>query len=352
MKLLSLNGIFLIAALHSIVNITSCQQAPDQKTEFAPDTVRVVSVRYFPVTGDRIDIQQTGDWGETLSFTRHKVDSVSSALQSALSEGTRYHGYSDPKAQPSLKYDVIYEYEFLEALPTFEQDDLDTPMTDYRTIMERIDAERWVQTKNAKEFWIWAYHGGVVRLWESNMSGPHADISNSDRISIDLPIFSTTYTVYHYNYQRGTAEAMENHMHQLEAVLNYFDGRDDAAYDEWRELLFWGKFVGSDSTHRLLAPYRAGWSHYPPNAAKDYEWSNASVVMSDIRNWNPDSVGLTSEISCEQWSCDHLKWFIFWTQNIPGRSSGLSYRGRPLRNWWTFLTDVDSAFSQNWRLWE
>ncbi len=70
-----------------------------------------------------------------------------------------------------------------------------------------------------KEVWIWGYHGGVLDLWESNMASPFGAISNSNRDPNDLPVLKSTYTVYHYNYQRGASEAVEDHMHQFEAVL-------------------------------------------------------------------------------------------------------------------------------------
>ena len=97
------------------------------------------------------------------------------------------------------------------------------PMTDYHAIMQRIDARMWVTQRGVKEIWLWGYHGGVVDLWESNMAGPWGDISNSDRDPADLPVFDRTYTLYHYNYQRGPSEAVEDHMHQIEAVLRQLD---------------------------------------------------------------------------------------------------------------------------------
>jgi hypothetical protein len=30
-------------------------------------------------------------------------------------------------------------------------------------------------------------------------------------------------------------------------------------------------------------------------------------------------------------------------QNLPGANNDLTYRGRPLSNWWTFIGDFDEA---------
>jgi len=118
---------------------------------------------------------------------------------------------------------------------------------------------------------VWGYHGGVVGLWESNMAGPYGDISNSDRRLDDLPVLSRTYTVYHYNYQRGASEAVEDHVHQIEALLRTVDGH-----------LFWDLFVGGDKGKRC------GWAHYPPNGRADYDWANPATALTDIESWKPE----------------------------------------------------------------
>ncbi|MFC1563858.1 hypothetical protein ACFL6G_02925 [candidate division KSB1 bacterium] len=309
-----------------------------------PYLIPVLIVKYYPVNGSRIDINVTGDWGVSLSRTRGKVDGTILGVISALEEGSKYHGYKDVDAVQSLEYRIVGDYEFLEPLPTYSKQGHNAPMTDYNEIINRINGREWVEEKGVKEIWIWAYHGGKVDLWESNMAGSFGDISNSDRDPNDLPVYNNTYTVYHYNYQRDVSEAVENHMHQLEAVLNFVDGRDATAADKWSDLLYWGKFVGSDRSHRIIEP-RAGWSHYPPNAERDYDWANKTYVMSDIENWNPQGTGEKVRINCERWDSSSLKWFIYWMQNHPGKDNGLEFQDEKLTNWWMFIGDFDNAMS-------
>ena len=83
-----------------------------------PFHVRVVVVKYFPVAGENIDISKTGDWGIGLDRTRRKVDSITTGLVQFLSDASRYHGYNVPDAPPSVVYEVVGTYEFLEPLPT------------------------------------------------------------------------------------------------------------------------------------------------------------------------------------------------------------------------------------------
>ena len=198
-------------------------------------------------------------------------------------------------------------------------------MTDYATIADRISLRDWVEEAGVKEVWLWGYHGGVVDLWESNMAGPYGDISNSDRDPSDLPVYDRTYTVYHYNYGRGASEAVENHMHQVEALLRHVDSD-----------LFWDRFVGKPGAGRC------GWAHYPPNGRRDYDWANANVVETDIEDWTPTG-GPRRRLNCERWRGDSLTWFMYWMENLPGRGNSLVYRGRPLSNWWTFVGDWDGA---------
>jgi hypothetical protein len=339
-----------VLAIAAIVGLGAGCSAAARGGAAGPWEIPVVVVKYFPVKGDRIDQSVTGDWGDTLEATQAKTERQTQEVVAALTEGSRYHGYKDPQAKPSLKFTVLKTYEFLAPLPTRPKTGAGAPLTDYNKIMEDINIKDWVEGKGVKEVWIWGYHGGVVGLWESNMASEFGDISNSSRDPKDLPILKNTYTVYHYNYQRGASEATEDHMHQLEAVLNFVDGRDRTPPDEWPSLLFWGKFVGSDKSHKIVRP-GCGWSHYPPNAVGDYDWGNKRFVDSDIEDWKPDGSGKKQPINCEKWGGHSLKWFVYWMQSIPGAGSGLTCNGKPLENWWRFIGDFDDAMKSRAKLW-
>lgn len=289
-------------------------------------TIPVLVVSYFPVRGERIDAAVTGDVHAPLDAIRQHTQRTTAEVVRALETGSTYHGYRDRAANPCLRYEIVDSLEFREALPTWRKPGHRAPMTDYNAIMKRIDIRDWVMERGVQEVWLWGYHGGVIDLWESNMAGPFGDISNSDRDPADLPVPERTYTVYHYNYQRGTSEAVEDHMHQIEAVLRQVNKR-----------LFWDTFVGRPGA------WRCGWAHCPPNAAHDYDWANRRTVWSDIEDWQPDRVGRRQRINCTRWNCDSLTWFIYWMQNLPGADNGLTYRGRPLTNWWAFIGDFDAA---------
>jgi hypothetical protein len=191
-----------------------------------------------------------------------------------------------------------------------------------------------VEDKGIKEVWIWGYHSKELAPWESNMAGPYGDVSNSDRDQADLPVLKKTYTVYHYNYERGTSEAVHDHIHQIEAIMRR-NGRP-----------LWQVFEGKQGA------WRAGNCHCPPNAESDYDWSNKRFVESDIEDWKPEGFGQMQKINCDKWDGDGLKWFIYWMRSMPGAGNGLTYEGKKLTNWWIYVGDYDLAVSQAVGLYE
>lgn len=307
-----------------------------------PFTIPVLVIRYLPVRGDRVDIDVTGTVGGLVDEVRqHTVDATAQVID-ALQRGSAYHAYKDPGVQPCLRYDVVGTIEFLEPLPTYHKPDHQAPMTDYTAIMERVDIRQWVEGQGVEEVWLWGYHGGRVDLWESNMAGPYGDVSNSDCDPHDLPVLSKTYTLYHYNYERGASEAVENHIHQFESLFNHLDGRHYAPPERWPEMLFWGRFVGSDDTFTIVHP-GCGWAHYPPNGEQDYDWDNTRYVWTDIEDWHPDGSGEKQRMNCTRWNCNSLDWFVYWMQSLPGKDNGLTFGGRSLTNWWAFVGDFDAC---------
>jgi hypothetical protein len=325
------------------------RQVYQTDTPNLPIEIPILVVKYFPVSGSNIDIAITGDVGAPLATIRqHTIDTTSGVID-ALENGRRYHFYKDANAPKIVTYRVVDTLEFLEALPTFTKAGHSTPMTDYNAIMTRVGGQHYVEDLGVKEIWLFAYHGGMVDLWESNMAGPYGDVSNSDRDPSDLPVFNHTYTFYHYNYGRGVSECVEDHVHQTEAVLNYIDGREMTPTAQWPTLLFWGKFVGSDVTGKIVNP-GCGWAHYPPNGTSDYDWANPANVSTDIEDWKPDGTGSRLTLNSSKWGGNSLNWLKYWMQNVPGYGNTLNHLGKNLDNWWLFIADWDDQRAQRRKL--
>jgi hypothetical protein len=93
--------------------------------------IPVLVIKYFPVRGDLINVEVTGDVGAPLEQMRQKTDEMTRELLFALQQGSRYHGYKNRKAPPSLVYTVARTDEFLEPLPTIPRPGEKVPLTDY-----------------------------------------------------------------------------------------------------------------------------------------------------------------------------------------------------------------------------
>lgn len=274
-----------------------------------------------------------------LQAAKDKVGMLNSQTLDAMNAGSKYRGYKYPDVEPSLNYFVYDKIEFeTEEGMTLKYGEL---FRDYNSILKKVNICDYVN-RGVKEVWLWDYCT-QLKGWESNMAGPYGDISNSDRDPNDMPICSSTYTLYDYNYGREVQEAVEDHGHQIEAVLSYADS-----------YLFWEKFV-SPYGNRQPAVNRCGNVHSPPNTKADYDWLNISLAASDCEDWKPDELGQVKIINCRTWSKSedcitsreygdgNLAYKVWWMQSIPGKGNNLTYKGCQLRNWWDFIGDFDNA---------
>lgn len=314
----------------------------------------VLVIKYFPLTQSKqnIDINATGDVGDSYAVIRQKTIDVTNNLLSDLQKASRYLGYKNPESQVSLGYHVVDTKEYNVAVPIKPRSE-SIRYPDYNGIMAANNICDYVDNKGVREVWLWAYQGPnrgdgqpSLGISESKMSGPNGDISNSPRYN-DMPLCSYTYRVYTFNYGRGTSEAMESWGHQMEAELSAIDSN-----------LFRNIFQGPNHPHTLNANGRCGSVHNPPNAKSEYDRGNPVPNKSDCLDWNPDGLGALSDISCSNWGCadlndannSSLNYMIWNWQNIPGANNNKMYQGKQLRNWWDIHGDFDNVLKSSRRL--
>jgi hypothetical protein len=297
----------------------------------APWTIPVLVIHYFPLTADKqnIDIKVTSNVGAPVKKIEEKCRQQTKEVVHALEEGSRFRAYKNPNAKPSMKYVILDSITFYEPVPHHPKK---KNYTDYNKIMERVNIRDWVEKQGVREVWIWGYHSKEIGPVESNMASVHGNVSNSHRDPFDLPICKHTYTVYHYNYERGTDMAVHNHLHQIEAVMRQHGGD------------LWKTFEGKPGA------WRCGNCHFPVNGRRDYDYANKEYVESDIEDWKPEGFGQKQKMNCDKWGGDDLRWYVYWMQSIPGADSGLTYQGRPLSNWWEYLGDYDQAVKRKTKL--
>ncbi len=348
----------------------------------APNSLYVVPVvimRFLPtLDGINLDVSKAPDFyvlGEiALDRLKRNIHTYDRRIKFILEEGSRFRGYKDPLAHPSIGYkvvDYITVYEQTPPGPVIGRSgDLPLFAPDFHQIFDRFDGKHYVNDLGVKEFWTWtggldagmpSYNPAIHQpedfraVAESNMSSPlTGDISNSFRDNTDLPIYGRTYTVYGQNFRRSQAEAVHNHGHQLEAILSYAASLQDGNSD-----LFWKKFVGQDDKGNFITG-RCGWTHMPPNTTRNFDYLNTTLVLSDIEGWTPDNIGNKSFVNVNTWG--NLKypwpdgetdfpqriesqWYLYWMQNMPGLDNLIQYSSNQMRNWWAFTGDWDASMT-------
>jgi hypothetical protein len=352
-----------------------------QPAEGALWEIPVLILRYLPTAdGINLDTRVASDFhslGEiSLADMITKIDGFDPDIKFMLQEGSRFRGYNSPDAPPSLGYRVVEYITVYEPLPPGKfrfRDSLGnaTHFTDYHGMFERFGVEAIVNELGVKEIWMWnggvdasfpvydpEYHTPLVfnSDWESNMSSPSSpDISNSNRDPTDLPIYDHTYVIYSQNIRRSQAEAVHNHGHQLESILSHINQSTEGNTE-----LFWQDFVGMDENGTWQTG-RAGDTHHPPNAEHDYDYLNDNIIESDIEDWRPDGSGETVLMNKDRWGdilypwpggTDGMtqriesQWYIYWMQNMPGRSNQIPRGNDVMSNWWSFTGAWDESIEQ------
>lgn len=314
--------------------------------------INVLVISYFPLTEEgTVDVDVTGApilEGVSYKEIKQKTLDINENLVSALGSASSYLGYVNPSAEQALRYHISDATEHLEPVPISPQPG--NPLyPDYAGIMADHNICDYVNNKGIKEVWIWAYEGSPQKLAisESKMSGPFGDISNSGRIN-DMPLCANTYRVYTFNYERGTAEALESWGHQMEAELDAVDMND----------IFRSKFQGPAYPQTFDVNGRCGSVHNPPNARFEYDRWNPTPQPSDCLHWDPNGSGQLADISCQNWGCDFnsdsdnppLNYMIWNWQNLPGINNTIEFQGQQLRNWWDVHGDFDNVMEGSRRL--
>lgn len=338
--------------------------------------VPVVLIEYLPTAdGANLDVHRAPDyWSlnpQSLDAMEAQILTYARRRKMMVEQGSRFRGYRDPAALPSLGYRVIEHllvYDQIPPHPTKRAGNPGQPrFEDWHAVIRDLALEPLMRARQVRELWVaWSSFDGSFPTydparfntddmragWESNMASPTTgDISNSDRDPADAPILGHTYIIYGLNFRRTQAEAVHNVGHQLEAMLAYISTRQTG-----NSRLFWRDFVGQDAQGNFVTG-RAGWTHMPPNTTAHYDYRNPTLVSSDIEDWQPGNAGQKTMVNVDRWGgltypwpgeADFAQrvesqWYTYWFQSFPGRGNRIPYGASWMTNWWAFVADWDSA---------
>jgi len=356
--------------------------------------VPVVVVNYYPtLNGIDIDTKRAPGYGSlspiTIQSLKNRTIDYITLTKYGLEEGSKYRGYNNSTQLSNVSFKIVkfvnvYEIKRgMEGVPlaTAGLQDKLTPVfqPDYFDIFTKINLQNLVNDNGVKEVWFslrplsseypvvkdtltnGLTAANFINLPESNMSSPTGDVSNSYKISNDLPVYDKTYVVYGYNIETSPANNIHNRGHQIEAQLQSVD---NGIFGE-NTATFLNKFVGITIGKNNNKPIgRAGMTHFPPNTSTDYDYDNKSLVESDIEDWKPLG-GSKKLINSDRWIGLQLskypslistiddynkdpqyKWLIFWMQSIPGYNNGIT----GVNDWWDLFYNWDNAVKNKSKL--
>ena len=344
--------------------------------------IPVVVVNYYPtLNGIDIDTKRASGFGSTSPITiqnlKNRTIDYLTLTKFGLEEGSKFRGYNNSSQLSNVSFKIVKYvnvYELKRGLKDkqdvymSDQDKL-TPVyqPDYYDVFNKINLQSLVEGGGVKEVWFSlrpisseypvvrdSLSNGItaanfLNLPESNMSSPLGDVSNSYRMTNDLPVYNKTYVVYGYNLETGPANNIHNRGHQIEAQMSHLDAR------------FWGSYSNptdgyADSTH-------LGCTHKPPNTTRDYDWNNKTLTLSDIEDWKPTG-GTKKLINSDRWinlryniptlisgyrydeGDPQYKWLLYWMQNIPAFNNGIT----GVSDWWDLFYNWEDALRNRKKL--
>jgi len=341
--------------LYDKVQSVFVQNAPD--TEMNVDTeyqLGVLVLRMMPIdaSGNVVD-PNAQPQSSSLEDIRSSMRRQQITAKAALEDASRFHGYKDPLAKPSIRYSIVEEIESIAAIPYVPSprpNFFSEQYIDYRQLMNSVSICDYVDYANVREVWLFkASARPGFRHDESKMAGPYGDISNSWRIN-EMPVCQHSYRVYTHDYER---DDLFLHVwgHQLEAELDALDySLAEQFLSPCDDPTGYSCYPLANKKAKKFA--RCGNIHNAPNAHNEYDITNPVEISSDCMDWQPDQIGPLSSVSCSLWGCagdysiesnatvNYTKWLL---QNMPGRGNKISMpsRGAKLRNWWDVHGDFD-----------
>ena len=126
--------------------------------------IPVVVMRFLPTAdGENLDVSKAADYwdlGEiSLEEVKTRIDVFDQRIKFMLEEGSRFRGYKDSSAPPSLGYRVVEYITIYEQTPPGpvigHEKGYPIYAADFHQIFDRFNIEHYVNDLGVKEIWVW-----------------------------------------------------------------------------------------------------------------------------------------------------------------------------------------------------
>jgi hypothetical protein len=198
----------------------------------------------------------------------------------------------------------------------------------YQAILTGLNVLPRITNREIDEVWLIGFPLGG--FYESTMCGTGAFWCNSQPQAWSTGC-NRRFVVMGFSFERGSGEMLHSFGHRAESILTktFEKTRGDAN--------LYARFALYDK----VAPGKAqvGNIHFPPNADKDYDYSNPRKVLSNCYDWYnfPTFSNDVREVNADEWGNGdmHLlhKWWFAHIPRVAGRTSGV------VNNWWQYIMD-------------
>lgn len=209
---------------------------------------------------------------------------------------------------------------------------------DFPAIVAAQNIASLINNGTVDEVWMFGDHFFALP-GESWMAGPGAFYINGPT----YPQIPTTraFACMGFSYERGVAEMLHNNGHRTESTMNRVYGGWNLA----NPMTNWDRFSANYQESNGVAS--VGTTHWPANAAGQYDTSNPRIVQSwadDYLNY-PNLTGATMSVNAQAWSKgpdpnyerDYQNWYF---SHLP-RAAGINADGHQ-NNWWKYLYDFNN----------
>lgn len=316
-------GIILTAFVVFLVSTNSLPSTSALRSLIKPKAattrnLNVLEIRYFPSDPN----------GTQLS----KTNALSSLLANDITDASRPKGYKDTTATavvvPVIKRVVTRAKNSPYTTGTGE--------TFYESLKTMLSGDgedlcAYIAANKIDQVWFWkdvgtdngGFNQEYFMSWSNTMlpSGGYPPVCNGQR----------TFLVLGLDQNRTVAEALHSFGHSIEATIPVLQGTD----------LFWTKWAGG--TNPSAEARTCGNVHFPPNTGTGYDYTRGTGISTNCEDWHADGTGTQTNVTCSRWGCNQEGYMKWWLQNTPNAGSGLTYGGKVIPTWWSFLADTDNA---------